>query len=831
MPRQIACPSPDLLDDLRANRLPADQAEEVRLHLGTCPACQQRLAPTLTRPTGDCSFLAPPELPDELGRLGPYRIKGVLGEGGMAIVFDAEEPHLGRQVALKVLRPDRTDATMRARFLQEAQALASLPSDNVVHLYQVGEEKGLPFIAMEKLRGESLEARLGRERSLPVAEALAIARQTAEGLEAVHQRDLIHRDVKPANIWLEENSNRSSGAVKLIDFGIARATVGDAGLTLTGHIVGTPIYMAPEQAAGLPVDGRADLYGLGCVLYRMITGRVPFDTGGPSTMSVLQAVIKGDAPEVRQQAPYLSAPVAALIQRLLSRQPQDRPTSARAVAEELRRLEHQERTTATTPQALAATTATAPRRAGPLGILLGGLAIFAALLVGAVMAYQKFWPSEGTPNEIDREETGLGAGGPDKPPIKVGFLFSMRGYLSVHEEPIIYAVHLAVDEINEAGGVLGRKIEPCDADGASSTARFAQEARRLLGREGVQVIFGCWTSASRKAVATECARRDRLLFYPSSYEGLESNPHVIYLGGTPNQTVIPLVKYAANKLGKRRFFLIGTESVYSYALEMILRHEIEDREQGLGGKIVGTRYLPVGDAAGVGAVVADLEKATRADDSKSLFVINSIDGRPNVDLCEAMRRAGIRPQDVPTAWLTISEPELSMFGERDLVGDCTAACYFESLKRPSNRAFIERLRKRYLLSKRVNDPMETAYAGVYLWKAAVEKAGRTDTSAVREALRGLSFDAPEGPIVVDPVNLHARRTARVGKVELPGGPRTGAATALQFEVVSESHRPLPPEPFPRWQSRKAWEDCLRDVYARLGNAWEKQPKRPREDGR
>jgi urea transport system substrate-binding protein len=817
------CPGPDLIDDLLANRLSAGHAEEVRQHLASCPFCRKKIEPA-SRPSQTFPFLAPAERPDELGRLGPYRIKGVLGQGGMAVVFDAEEPHLRRQVALKVLRLDKTDATMRERFLREARALASLPHDHIVHLYQVGEDEGVPYFAMEKLRGESLEARLHRDGSLPVAEALAVAHEVAKGLADVHEAGLVHRDIKPSNIWLEgERGAPATGRrVKLIDFGIARPTTEDAGLTVAGHVIGTPTYMAPEQAAGWPVDGRADLYGLGCVMYRMSTGHTPFDTAGPSTMSVLRAVILNNAPEIRKEAPFLSAPVADLIQRLLAREPADRPASARVVVEELRQLEAQDRATSTETRAMVPPTATTkrpPRRAGPVGILLGSLVILAALVVGAVMAWSKFRPGPGHEKE-EHKPAAVPAVVKDKPPVKIGLLFSRRGYLSVHEQPVLSAANLAIEEINEQGGVLGRPIEPVHADGDSRTATYAEQARSLLQEKEVQAIFGCWTSASRKAVAEQCARFDRLLFYPITYEGLEQLSHVVYVGGTPNQTITELVAFAGNRLGKRRFFLIGSESVTSYVLEEFLRHEIEDPEEGIGGKIVGKHYVSVGDSTDMERVAADIKKAMLDDKDKTLFVINSIDGRPNVTLCEAMRNAGIRPADVPTAWLQISEPELWMFRPNDLIGDYLTGCYFESLKRPSNLEFVARLRKRYTETKRVNDPMESAYASVYLWKAAVEKAGTTDTKAVREALRGLSFNAPEGPIRIDPDNQHAWRMAQVGKV-VRGQTRNGVTIPLDVEVVATSPHPLQPRPFPRWKTRQQWDVFLLDVKKKLGGAWEK----------
>jgi urea transport system substrate-binding protein len=595
-------------------------------------------------------------------------------------------------------------------------------------------------------------------------------------------------------------------------------------------VIGTPTYMAPEQAAGRPVDGRADLYGLGCVMYRMSTGHTPFDTAGPSTMSVLRAVILNNAPEIRKEAPFLSAPVADLIQRLLAREPADRPASARAVVEELRQLEVQERASSSETQALVPATATMkrpPRRAGPAGILLGSLVIFAALVVGAVMAWSKLRPDPGH-EEAESKPAAVPAVVNDRPPIKIGLLFSRRGYLSVHEQPVLSAANLAVDEINEQGGVLGRAIEAVHADGDSRTASYAEEARSLFQEKEVQAIFGCWTSASRKAVAEQCARFDRLLFYPVASEGLEQLSHVVYVGGTPNQTITELVGFAANRLGKRRFFLVGSEGVYSLALEEFLRHEIEDREEGIGGKIVGTHRVAVGDSSGMERVAAAIKKAMLDDKNKTLFVINTIDGRPNVALCDALRNAGIRPADVPTAWLQISEPELGMFGPDDLIGDYLTGCYFESLKRPANQEFVTRLRKRYVETKRVNDPMETAYAAVHLWKAAVDKAGTTDTKAVRETLRGLSFNAPEGPIRIDPDNLHAWRMAHVGKV-VRGQARDGVTIPLDVEVVATSPLPLQPRPFPRWKTKQEWDVFLQGVKEKLGGAWE-EPRRPsRED--
>jgi serine/threonine protein kinase len=225
-----------------------------------------------------CALLAPPQGPGELGRLGPYRVRQVLGAGGMGVVFLAEDVQLKRPVALKVMRPEAAGKpAARERFLREAQAAAALEHEHVVTIYQVGEERGVPFLAMQLLRGMSLEERLKGSGPLGVHEVLRLGRQVARGLAAAHARGLIHRDVKPANLWLEEPEGEwgadapgglpgDSGAsaprdhVKILDFGLARAVEDDAHLTQSGAVVGTPAYMAPEQARGERVDSRCDLF-------------------------------------------------------------------------------------------------------------------------------------------------------------------------------------------------------------------------------------------------------------------------------------------------------------------------------------------------------------------------------------------------------------------------------------------------------------------------------------------------------------------------------------------------------------------------------------------
>ena len=277
-----------------------------------------------------CLF-RPPEQPDELGRLADYRVLGHLGSGGMGVVFEAQDEQLKRTVALKVLPPS-LGPDARGRFLQEARAAAAIDHENVVTIYQVGEDRGLAFLAMQRLDGETLESLVKREGSLPTDQIVEIGKQLALGLRAAHAEGLIHRDVKPANIWMEAGRMR----VKLLDFGVARILEDQPQLTESGMVVGTPAYMSPEQAVGRRGDERSDLFGLGCVLYRLATGRLPFQ--GANSLAMLRAVQTSSPEPIETLNPDLPRPLAELVMWLLEKKPERRPQSAEVVAETLQQI-------------------------------------------------------------------------------------------------------------------------------------------------------------------------------------------------------------------------------------------------------------------------------------------------------------------------------------------------------------------------------------------------------------------------------------------------------------------------------------------------------------
>ncbi len=273
----------------------------------------------------------PPVADGEVGTLGPYRVLKELGKGGMGAVYLALDTRLERQLALKVMLPEfAADREAKARFLREARAAANVSHDNVVIVHEADERDGVPYIAMQFLHGCPLDLYLKKRGALPVALVVRVAREVALGLAAAHRLGLVHRDIKPANLWLES----PNGRVKVLDFGLAKPIGSASELTKSGEVVGTPPYMSPEQARGLTVDARSDLYSLGAVLYRLCTGRTPF--AGEHALAVLAALMTEEPTPVRELNATVPEALAVLIHQLLAKKPEERPQTANDVANRLR---------------------------------------------------------------------------------------------------------------------------------------------------------------------------------------------------------------------------------------------------------------------------------------------------------------------------------------------------------------------------------------------------------------------------------------------------------------------------------------------------------------
>jgi len=384
-----------------------------------------------------------------------------------------------------------------------------------------------------------------------------------------------------------------------------------------------------------------------------------------------------------------------------------------------------------------------------------------------------------------------------KPAIRVGVLHSQSGTMAISEGPVVRATLLAIDEINAAGGLLGRRIEPIVVDGRSDPQTFAREARRLIVGENVSVIFGCWTSASRKMVKPEVEKLGHLLFYPVQYEGLESSPNIVYTGAAPNQQIIPAVKWSFDKIG-RRFFLVGSDYVFPHVANMIIR----DHVNALRGEVVGEEYILLG-SNDVDAIVRKIV-VTRPD-----VILNTINGDSNVAFFRALRAAGISPHQIPTVSFSIGESELKTMPGLPMTGDYAVWNYFQAVEGDANRDFVRGYRTKYGPANTTSDPMEAAYFGVHLWAQAVIDAETDDVASVREAIKRQSWNAPEGVVYVDPENRHTWKTVRIGRVNDRG----------MFDIVWSSGRPVRPVPFPIFRTREAWERQLQSLHRRWGGSW------------
>ena len=382
-------------------------------------------------------------------------------------------------------------------------------------------------------------------------------------------------------------------------------------------------------------------------------------------------------------------------------------------------------------------------------------------------------------------------------PIKVGVLHSLSGTMAESESVVVEATLLAIDELNAAGGLLGRPIEAIVRDGQSEPAIFEKEAKKLLNDEHVCTVFGCWTSASRKTVAPTFEHHNNLLVYPVQYEGLEESPNVIYLGATPNQQIVPALRWAFAFGGKRRFFVVGSDYIFPRAASAIIHDVLE----GLGGQIVGEEYLALGSYE----VKPIVEKIVETSPD---VILNLINGDSNVPFFKSLRTAGVSPDRVPTISFSIGEEELRHLNIAEMVGDYAAWSYFQSIDTPDNHAFVNRFQAKYGPQRVMTDPMEAAYSGVKLWAQAVKQAGSDDVLSIRRAMLHQHILAPEGELQIESRTHHVTQTPRIGQIT-PSG---------QFDIIWEAVKPKAPVPFPPSRMRAQWNDLLQDWYALLGQS-------------
>ncbi|MDM7488482.1 urea ABC transporter substrate-binding protein [Rhodococcus sp. CSLK01-03] len=357
--------------------------------------------------------------------------------------------------------------------------------------------------------------------------------------------------------------------------------------------------------------------------------------------------------------------------------------------------------------------------------------------------------------------------------IKVGSLNSLSGTMAISEVTVRDSIALAVEEINANGGVLGKQIRIVAEDGASEPTVFAEKAEKLISSDCVAAVFGGWTSSSRKAMLPVFEDLNSLLYYPVQYEGLESSPNIFYTGATTNQQIVPALDYLKEK-GVRSLYLVGSDYVFPQTANRIIRAYAEAN----GIEIKGEDYTPLGSTD-----FSTIVNKVRTADADAVF--NTLNGDSNVAFFREYANVGLTAADMPVISVSIAEEEVVGIGAQNIAGQLTAWNYYQTVDSAENTAFVDAYKAKYGANKPTSDPMEAAYASVYLWKNTVEKANSFAVADVQAAADGVSFDAPEGTVTIDGDNHHISKTARIGEIRGDG----------LIYTVWESSGAIEPDPY------------------------------------
>ncbi len=361
----------------------------------------------------------------------------------------------------------------------------------------------------------------------------------------------------------------------------------------------------------------------------------------------------------------------------------------------------------------------------------------------------------------------------DSDTVQVGILHSLSGTMAISEVSLRDAELMAIEEINAAGGVLGKQIEPIVEDGASDWPTFAEKARKLLQQDKVATIFGGWTSASRKAMLPVVEQNNGLLWYPVQYEGMEQSPNIFYTGATTNQQIVPAIDWMLENQGKN-IFLVGSDYVFPRTANKIVNAQLKAK----GGTVVAEEYTPLGHTD-YNTIISKI-KAEKPD-----AIFNTLNGDSNVAFFKQLKDAGITPEDIPVMSVSVAEEEIRGIGTDVLEGHYAAWNYYQTTDTPENKTFVENYKAKYGEDRVTGDPIEAAYIAVYLWKEAVEKAGSFEVDKVKEASDGIEFKAPGGVVKIDGETQHIYKTVRIGEVQADG----------QFKEVWNSGEQVKPDPY------------------------------------
>jgi urea transport system substrate-binding protein len=388
------------------------------------------------------------------------------------------------------------------------------------------------------------------------------------------------------------------------------------------------------------------------------------------------------------------------------------------------------------------------------------------------------WPSQDITQQVEElQNADVAAARPViTDSIKVGILNSLSGPLALSEVAVRDGALLAIQEINAAGGVLGKPLEVSVEDGASNWPNFADKARKLIEHDKVAVIFGCWTSASRKAVRPVLEELNSLLFYPAQYEGLESSPNIFYMGAEASQQIVPTVEYLLVNQDRKKFFLLGNDSEMAHTTSSIIKARLAYSQTTVAGEayvaLDQTNFAPI----------LDQIKLANPD-----VIINTMTGASNIAFFRQAKAAGLTPTSLPIISTNIAEEEIRHIGAENVVGNWVAGNYFQTTNTQENVKFVEAYKQAYGTDRVTGDTIEAAYTSVYLWKAMVEQAKSTAVNDIRKtvAARIIEYQAPEGMVRIDAKTQHTYKTLRIGAIRDDG----------LIEEIFASPAPIKPDPF------------------------------------
>ena len=384
-----------------------------------------------------------------------------------------------------------------------------------------------------------------------------------------------------------------------------------------------------------------------------------------------------------------------------------------------------------------------------------------------------------------------------KKPIKIGILHSLSGTMAISETTLKDTMLMLIEEQNKKGGILGRKIEPVVVDPASNWPLFAEKARELIAVQKVDVMFGCWTSVSRKSALPVLEELNALLFYPVQYEGEESSKNVFYTGAAPNQQAIPATDYYLDELGVKKFALLGTDYVYPRTTNKILKQYLIDK--GIAESDIFVNYTPFGHSDW-SKIVSDV--VSLGADGKKVGVISTINGDANIGFYKELAASGVKADDIPVVAFSVGEEELSGLDTTNLVGHLAAWNYFQSAESDLNTSFIKAWKSKMGDKRVTNDPMEAHVIGFKMYVKAVEKAGTTDVDAVRKAMYGMKVPNLTGGTAEMLPNHHLSKPVLIGEI-LENG---------QFDIISQTKE----VPGDAWTDHLAESAPLKSDWKTLG---------------